>query len=265
MRKSIFDIEIRVDISTEYNNLKNVLLERESLYFNGSWYSLYKFLNDEVFPVWKHKGLFIDFQDFLEKMDINISSNNCDEEKLLYMLELLVNIWPLTKKKLDFTHSEYFSKRVIGYMELSIPTILEKLNYQTIEEKGIFKIVKRDADVDSIIEHVPKIASLLLEYNDIRNNNIKSKRNILKEIDLYIEEKKNLYKSINNATYESIQRIVNELGVNHPIHKEYKDMPEQEICKWYDKCFKAMIHLIRCEEINEFNDDRKKFFKKNGE
>ena len=74
-----------------------------------------------------------------------------------------------------------------------------------------------------------------------------------------------MYKNINNVTYESIQRVVNELGVNHPIHKDYKNMPEYEICEWYDKCFKAMIHLIRSKEIKEFNDARKNALESSGE
>ena len=260
MRKSIFEIEVRVDINTEYKNLKNILLESNSLFYNNDWYSLYKFLNDEVFPVWKYKGLYIDFQDFLNKLDINISSNVCDEEKLLYILELLINLWPLAKKKLDFRNSEFFSKRVIGYLDISIPTVVEKLNYQIVKDGDKSIIIKRDADVDSVIDIVKEDCSkLLLEYNDIRNNTMISKSNILKGLDLYIEEEKEKYKSLDNDTYNSIQLIVNKMGINHPINEEpYKSYSTEEIEIWYDKCFKLMIHLIRKKSVNEINKERKK-------
>ena len=65
-------------------------------------------------------------------------------------------------------------KNIIGH---NIPIILERMNYEYIEKGNILYIRKRDADIDSIIETVPEnIAELLLEYNDIRNNNLESKK-----------------------------------------------------------------------------------------
>ena len=47
------------------------------------------------------------------------------------------------------------------------------------------------------------------------------------------------------------------MGVNHPVHEKYKDMSETELCSWYDKCFKMMIHLIRTEDIISMKNERK--------
>ena len=262
MNKSIFDYEVRINIGEELDNLNKVLFLANSIW-RDHYFNLYEFINNIIFPEWKYKGIFVDFEDYLDRMNINIEYlYNNSEVDLLSVLEVLINLWPSI---CDYVKRENINPKIIGYFESTIPIILEKLNYQIRTDGDKERIIKRDADVDSIIDCVPKIANLLLDYNDIRNNNIKSKKNILKGIDLYIEENNKLYKSINNQTYESIQRIVNELGVNHPIHKEYENMPEQEICEWYDKCFKAMIHLIRCNEINDFNDARKKKFENSGE
>ena len=259
MRKSIFDIEIRVDIDYEFERLKDILFEKNSLYYNRTDYSLYGFLNQEVFPIWKYKGMFVDFNDFLERLKINLSLNTCQEEKFLYLLELLVNLWKVAESKLDPSYEKYFSKRVIGYMRINLPLIIENMNYQIIEEHDRYKLVKRDSDVDSVLDIVPEdYAKLLLDYNDIRNNTIDAKRSILKELDLYIENTKKTYQEVDKDTYNTIQFIVNNMGINHPLKKEpYLSMNEVELIEWYDKCFKLMIHLIREKEVNEINKERK--------
>lgn len=262
MRSSIFDLEIRVDINKEFENIQNVLFENRSLYYSGLSYSLYDFLNDEVFPVWENKGLFLDFDDFLVKIGISFNSYLCDETEFLYLLEVLINLWPLVINTLGLSYEKNISKRVLGYMKLSVPFIIEKLNYQIIENETEFRLIKRDADVDSILELIPsEYSALLLEYNDIRNNNLESKMTVLKKLDKYIESQKNEYKSLDNDTYNSIQFIVNKMGVNHPLKEPYKSIETDELIKWYDKCFKLIIHLIRKKDVNDINKHRKEFEK----
>lgn len=261
MRKSIFDLEIRVNLNSEYQNLYKILMEKNALYYSRWHYSLYQFINDEVFPLWANKGLFVDFDDFLNKIGINFTENICDEEKFLYLLEALINLWPIACKRLDFvTYEDSFSKRVLGYMNMYIPKLIEQLNYTIINKNGRKLIIKRDSDVDSILEIVPEnCAQLMLDYNDIRNNNIESKITILKKLDKYIEENKTVYKSINTDTYNSIQTIVNKMGINHPLSEEpFKSFSTDELINWYDKCFKLIIHLIRQKEVNDINNSRKK-------
>lgn len=260
MRKSIFDIEIRIDINYEFERLKEILFEDNSLYYDRNDYSLYSFFNDEIFPIWKYKGMFIDFEDFVNRMDINFDLDRCSEEKFLLLLELLINLWPIAELKLDSNYEKYFSKRVLGYMRMNLPLLIEKMNYQIVNDDKKYKIIKRDSDVDSILDIVSNdCAKLLLSYNDIRNNTFEIKKNILKELDLYIEKDKKNYQNADNDTYNTIQVIVNNMGVNHPIKKEpYLSFKQDELIEWYDKCFRSIIHLIRKKEINEINKERKK-------
>ena len=79
-------------------------------------------------------------------------------------------------------------------------------------------------------------------------------------MDLYIENNKKIYQSSDKDTYNSIQVIVNKMGINHPIkEKPYKSFDDEKLIEWYDKCFKLMIHLIRIKEINDINNERKLF------
>lgn len=262
MRKSIFDLEVRINIDYEFDNLKKLLLENNTIWHQRTYYNLYEILNDELFPIWKYKGVMVDFDDFCNRLNIDWLYHSCSEENFLYLVELLLNLWKIAEIKIISENEQYCSKRILGYMRCSLPLIVEKLNYQIINEKDKCRIVKRDSDVDSILEIVPKsCASLLLDYNDIRNNTLKNKMAILKELDLFIEKNKKTYQSLDKDTYNSIQVIVNKMGVNHPIKEEpYISFDEDKLIEWYDKCFKLMIHLIRKKEINEINDERKSFF-----
>ena len=119
--------------------------------------------------------------------------------------------------------------------------------------------MKRDADVDSVVDLVDgDIALLLLEYNDFKVvNNLKRKKEILKSIDLYIENDKSHFSKIDKDTYNSIGYIMNKFGINHVIDDKYKNINEEELLKWYDKCYKLCIHLIRKREIDKINNERK--------
>lgn len=259
MEKSIFDLEIRIDTKREFSNIREILNEENAIYYNDHFRSLYDIINDDVFPIWKYKGIFVDFDDFCDGLGIDWNYNRCSEENFLLLIELLINLWKYIELKIDSYSKKHSSKRVIGYMQINLPLIIEKMNYQIKEERDKFRLVKRDSDIDSVLEIVPQsCAALLLDYNDIRNNNIEAKKRILKNIDLYVEKYKSKYKSYDSGLYDSIQTIVNEMGVNHPIKEKYKDLKDYELCIWYDKCFKMMIHLIRTEDIIKMKDERKK-------
>ena len=261
MKKSIFDLELRIDINYEFKKMKDLLFFKDTIVCEGYYYTLYEFLNDEIFPLWKYKGIFIDFDDFCERLNIDFDSDSINEDEYLYLLELLLNLWVNAKKRINPNEREYCSAKVFGYFDNNLPLIIEKMNYQIIREGDKYKIIKRDSDVDSVLDFLSEdYITLLLDYNDIRNNNIESKKTILKKLDLIIEKNKKTYQSIDKDTYNSIQVIFNKMGVNHPIKEEpYISFGQDILIEWYDKCFKLIIHLIRNVEINKINDERKSF------
>ncbi len=264
MRNSIFEIENRIDIVNEFKKIMKTLYHANVLIYDGRQMALYDFLDNYVFSYWKYRDTFMNVHEYMEHIGIPFTSNYSEalnEEVFLNLLEFLLNIWKVAKKVVDFKDITVVYNAQFDIVDHNIPLLLEKLNYKAVNIKDKVLIVKRDPDVDSVLDIVPKnISSLLLSYYDIRNNKITSKKKILKDLDLYIEENKKIYTGLNNPTYETIEAIINGLGINHPIHKEFEDMSIPELCNWYDKCFKAMIHLIRCEAINKINNERKKMF-----
>lgn len=263
MRKSIFEIENRLDICSEYKRLLSCLYERDSIFYDGLSMSLWRFINEYVFNLWDYRDTFIDLESYLEHIGVldysSYGNVYIEEIPFLNFLELLLNLKLVIDGNYKF-NSICYSQKVREFIDRNVPLILEKMNYAKYNEYDRVLIRKRDADVDSVLELVPEdIQTLLLDYNDIRNNTLESKKTILKKLDLFIEKDKKKYKGLNASTYDSIQIIVNKMGINHPITEQpYSDLKSDELIKWYDKCFKLMIHLIRIENINEINADRKK-------
>lgn len=270
MRKTIFEIENRLDIQKEFLKFVETFSEENGIFYDHYTMSFFRFLNVYIFNNWKYRDTYTDFYDYLEH--IGISEYHLDgrveisEERFLNFLELILNLYEkVVLNEMDYNDIDFVNEKLRNIIPHNIPIILEKLNYIAEDKGDHIILVKRDADVDSILEIVPEnISDLLLEYNDIRNNNIETKRNILKQLDLYIEEDKKKYKNIGAETYNSIQTIVNKMGVNHPIKEEpYSSFDETTLIKWYDKCFKLMIHLIRMKDIIEINKERNSLVKDN--
>lgn len=265
MRKSIFDIENRLDISIEFKKFIDVLNKEDAILRSGCFLTYFEFVNRYVFNIWEYRDTFIDIYSYLTHIGITsdmIRNGIIDESHFLNFLEFLLNIDKTIK---DNNLEKYIIDIVVkNIVPHNIPIILEKMNYEKYENGGKICIRKRDSDVDSILEIVPEdVSLLLLSYNDIRNNNLEAKKDILKGLDLYIEKGKKEYKSFDSKLYDSIGTIVNKMGINHPIDEEpYTNMSKEQIIKWYDKCFKLMIHLIRTKEINIIKEERVNLIKK---
>lgn len=267
MRKSIFEIENRLDINKEFRSIVDALSEENTIYYNYRSMSFFMFLNRCVFNLWEYRDTFTELRDYLEFIGINESTLNgywrVNEEAFLNFLELMINLMQIIKDEIGIDKVEFQNLKVANILPHNIPLILEKMNYEIYDDRDKKCIRKRDADVDSVLNLVPEdISLLLLSYNDIRNNNIDSKKTILKKIDLYIDSNKQKYKSIGKELLDSIDTIVNKMGINHkPDESPYNKLTETELCVWYDKCFKMMIHLIRTEEIIEIKKERNNLVK----
>lgn len=262
MRNSIFEIENRLDIKLEFSKFIETLSEPKTIYRDYQFISLFDFFDNYIFNLWRYRDTFIDLKSYLEHIGINDSIlsgyKEIDEITFLNFLELLENLMLTAERQIGIDNIKFQNLKVKNIIKHNIPIILEKMNYEKYQDGDKICIRKRDADVDSILEIVPAdISQLLLSYNDIRNNNIESKKAILKKLDLFIEENKAIYKSLNSSTYDSIQTIVNKMGINHPILEEpYISLNSKTLIEWYDKCFKLILHLIRCDDINRINKER---------
>ena len=262
MRKSIFEIENRLDINNEFKKIMTMLLKKNTIYRGVYYYSYFEYIDKYIFNQWPYRDTFIDTDEYLLHIGISnqqVINDKIDEGNFLNLLEFILNLSKLFKNEIDNSRSTINDQKLISILDHNIPLILEKMNYKAININNRIEIIKRDSDVDSVLELVPEdIALVLLSYNDIRiKDNIDEKKHILKQIDLYIETNKNKYRSLDKRLLDTIGTIVDEMGINHVIKKDkYKKLSNKELLEWYDKCFLLMIHLIRLETINKIKNER---------
>lgn len=263
MKKSIFEIENRLDIQVEFERIIELMYDDFGVWIEHTYKSLYYYLDNYVFCIWKYRDTFVNLDDYLNHIGINNSVingyTNISKENFLYFIELLANLYFVIEKEIGLKNIKYANLKVENTIIHNIPIILEKMNYELVKIDDRVIIRKRDADIDSILEVVPEnISELLLSYNDIRNNNIDSKKSIIKKIDLYIDGDKKKYKSISADLLNSIDIIINNMGINHfNNNKIFNAFSNEELCKWYDKCFKMIIHLIRMEYVSKISKEVK--------
>ena len=257
MRKSIFDIEIRINILDEFKKIVDITCTPDTVKYERKTYSYIEFIDKFVFNEWKYRGTCLESWEYFNSIGIDeqcFKLGIIDEINFLYYLEFLLNMNLLIHNQYPLYSVEILSKKLSSIFNHNIDIILEKMNYKAIKDGDKIIIVKRDADVDSIVELVPEnIGMLLLEYNDIRNNDIESKESILKKIDKYIEKDKNKYKQNCSRVYEASQTIVNNFDVNH-LNKKV-NVNKDELKNLYDKCFRLYIHLIRNAEVQKITSD----------
>jgi len=274
--KSIFDLEIRLDMKNEIEKFihevmedDNAALYEEDKHHQRQYTTIIEAIDKMVFLKWKYRDTFMDVYEFLEYIGVDVEailyggSTYISEETFLMFLEFLINMYYLMKLE-DIE----LSKKAVAIFE-NIPRILEKMNYKIEELEDRITIIKRDADVDAVLETVPdNIASLLLEYNDYRiKDDIKAKKSILKSIDLYLDDNnkkiKKTIRGIDSVLVDTFETIINNMGINHQGKEEvYTSMNDEEKIKWYDKCFLLMLHGIRAIKVGEIKNERNELIKK---
>ncbi|MBR1718089.1 MAG: hypothetical protein IJ715_02320 [Bacilli bacterium] len=264
MKKSIFDVEIRLDFKKEFfKMLKYLHYAENTTKCNRNYYTFIGAIDSYIYKYWPYRGTTLNCTEFLESIGISkffFAKPDCiDIDRFLYYIEFIYNIYEYAMYSGSICVDDENVKAVLENIEI----IAEKLNYKFVQQGDKFLLTKRDVNVDSVINKVDEdIALLLLEYNDFKvKDNLKRKNEILKSIDKYIEKNQSEYSNIDKDSYKSFGYILNNFGVNHKINDKYKDITTDKLLKWYDKAFDLAIHLIRFADVKKINKERKELEK----
>ncbi|MEG1597725.1 MAG: hypothetical protein RR294_06890 [Bacilli bacterium] len=259
MLGSIFDIEVRIDINKEFRKMVKYFQHTENTtFYKERCYSLIGAIDKKAFKKWPYRGTAINCEEYLDNIGLSCfcftDGSIIEKDKFLYYLEFIYNIIKFSAEN-SYIRTE--DETIIALIA-NIFEIAEKINYKFVECGDKCLLLKRDADVDVILELVDEdIAKLLLEYNDFKvKADLHRKREILKSLDIFIEKNQLNYSKLDKDTYGSIGYIMNNFGINHKINSKYKDN-DIDLIQWYDKCFTLCIHLIRLSQIREINNERK--------
>lgn len=259
-RKSIFELERRILLQDAF---KGVFADLLNTRINSGLYgmnSLYSIMSTEI-KDWPYRdgatsmSMYANYHGFVFK--------GKSDEDILYSFELLINLlqWVFIHEK---TYCLKYSVTVSSEFQRcfeNIDFLLEQLNW-VIREKHVknnfpqYIITKRDVDVDSVLATVPELSETLLSYLDVRNqNDIWAKRIILKQIADFLEKKKPVY---DGTEYRNLSRdlfmVFNKCNIRHN-NDEQIEMDDKQRMALYDQTFKAAVHLIRKETVDEFRQN----------
>ena len=259
--KSIFDIENEINIQEEFEKIVKVFFKFECVkVIGGIRVSIMEYFNVKVFREWKYRHTMTSIFKYLSFIgvteDVVFGREKITEEVFLRFIEFILNMLYSCKSKIPIVAD----KKRFDITIKNIDTILEEKGYDVEELEDKVVLVKRSADIDSVLKVTPdNISKVLLEYNELRvEKDIQVKKQLLKQIDLYLEEFVKV-KDYDKELDQTIGMIVNKMGINHPIKEEpYLSFSEDELLEWYDKCFELMIHAIRFRRVKEIKEERKK-------
>lgn len=256
MIKSIFDLEKRIDIQKECFRLNNYLTTH---WFSNSYRNSYDFWKtvDNYLITWPYRGTATTHLEFLDDLGIDIQRLDImNYTQCFYFLQFIDNFTFFIRKNHHSLFTEYQKK--YDTINDNISCILELSNYQRVINRDKIYYSKRDEDVDSLLvqlESEHSIKDLLLSYNDFRiENDIVSKRIILKSLGDYLEPKRKQLHSLDGKLTDNIFYLLNKAEIRHSENQITFKSNKQTI-ELYDKLFKMIIHLIRTEDIKLLNNE----------
>lgn len=186
--KSIFDLEIRTNLLDEYNDLIEYIMRRNiNLFASGS---IFNFL-DSKFTNWKYRLSAVSIEGYLKKREIYIDHPESNKD-MIWSMELIINlIYYYILNNSDM----YSDCHELAIVYQTIEAIIERCNLRILQKGDRIQFIKRDADVDSVLEEVPELKDVLLQYLDFRNEkDIEEKRTLLKYIADYLEPRRDEFK-----------------------------------------------------------------------
>ena len=277
-RKSIFELERRVNLQEEYGNIIEYLQKNRVCdgLFSGTLYSIL----DHSVRTWRYRGTAFSIETYLKQIDVRRPEQvlpfeeDVRDDEVLCVFELLLNLIKHSFSFMELLNFDMFFAQVssqdnmydegsylfhLKFVLGNIIYILEKINMKAVVTDDKIIIIKRNPDVDSVLEMAPSLSNNLLGYLDFRNaHDIEYKRRVLKEIADYLEPKR---KSYNGSTYKNLADCLffayNKFFIRHNNTDQISFNSETDLEKMYDKIFTASLHLIRGEKvgdiINEIN------------
>lgn len=273
MRRNIFEIIAQNNtIDIEVDRLIT-LTEDEILFRNMKQYTLFGFFSDYCFNHWKQRGHCLDFDDFLNTVDIEAIkyNTNKNEDGLLNYLELLCNIYKLSDEKLKeltMLGNQFGVSSDLHMIKRIIDDLLSQYNQKQVyfedEEKVI--IVEDKPEVTAVAEIIKQeLAYPVINYNHRSlKGDLEKKKQILRDMGDDLEPKRPKLKEINNGLSSSVFYMLNNLNIRHNNvskgdgnYKEYvAKMKPDEIEEWYDELYQMMLLAYLMLD----NVDRKKRF-----
>lgn len=282
MRKSIYDIlGKKIDYYNEYEKLYEMFNEDKVIdygIYSYSWAGLF----EKFIEYWDYRNVYTTVDEMLDylELDENVSNEENVIEKILLLIDFILNVCEFVKYKEREHFSEFYDlgndriKLIFIKSDIllkNIDIILKDLGYKKVKKEN-YKIMlmkdKADPVATALIVEDESIASLILDYNDFRiENDLKAKKDILNSLGQYIEPLRKDIKSANSSLEDYIFFCLNKLHIRHN-NKSGKDkikyvanIKKKDLINWYDKVYDLILIAIRLVEMPNYFKDFKELKK----
>ena len=88
MRISIFNMNNKLNIKDEYIKIIKVL-NSKCITFNNKTYSYFDYINTYLFNNWKYRETYLDCDEYLEHIGVNINSKKITEDAFINLIEFI--------------------------------------------------------------------------------------------------------------------------------------------------------------------------------
>lgn len=258
MRISIFNLNSKTSYKEEFTKIMKVM-NSKCISFKNRKYTYFDFVNSYLFNNWKYRNTYLDLYEYLEFIGVKTTSNKINLDSFINFIEFILNIQLLQESIKYYNDNVIFSTKINSILFHNIPIILDELGYQAYDIDDKVIIYKKDIIYTDLLDNLTDdISELLLSYNNVNNNGIKTKRIIINKLYNYLSDNQDKYKSLNSSIYNSIKLIVNKMGIIGEIDNKYKNLSNYKLRKYYDYCFRLICYLINTEFIIKIKDEIKK-------
>lgn len=257
-KKSITDfLDRETDLTEEIYKLATIF---EGNFKIGGYTqpSLEKMIDQIVFFKWSHRGTYVSTSELRKDMGIeDIWKTELDNKKITLYLEYIINMLHIFSVDDDVKNVLLYSryKQRAGVLYQNIEIILSQHNLKKYEvEECLYRIVSLNAEVCEVLKVVyPRIQCQVLEYNHVSiREDIGKKRDILCNLYHDFEQKRDELKETSDgkSIASDLGFLFNNLNIRHNnvegkhLNNAIKDMFEQEMREWYDKCFQIYITFV---------------------
>ena len=178
MRKTIFNLEDKINIKDEYLKILKVL-NTKCVIYNKKNYTYFDFVNNFVFNNWEYRGTYIDVYDYLDHIGINLKNKKISNNSFLNLLEFLLNVELFIEKNTYYSDNVIISTQCRSILQHNIYLILDNLGYEAYklvnERVDRSTIINKCVDIDTDKEprfekeRIEKLVKYLDNYNKMHN------------------------------------------------------------------------------------------------
>lgn len=261
MRKTFFDVLENIseesEIKSEYWRVQELFSLKE-IWINGEKSTIQNYIDKNEFLNWKYRKTCLNIEDMAETYNLPFDWDEVTLEDFFLYLEFVLNLILLIKNK---RWKEM--QQTINLLENNITLFLDKYNHKIFQTSDKIIIIPKSEIVSELAILNEDIAPNIIEYQSISiKGNVKHKRELILGIAQKYEGIENKLKKEGHITLvNNIGCLLNNLHLRHnnKIGKKandiVKDIPDDELEKWYDKTYDMLLLSIMTENCIKYKQD----------